>query len=436
MKHTKQRRVYALLFALAGAALLIGCKPAAVGVSGMAGLNCANCHSSSATSTYGLQVIANEAAYNNSGHLNGPRVFNTNVQFGLQMALQTSNDIYQFTGSHAPTENSASCSQCHTDQGFVTLLTTGVAGAQATASPPGCFTCHDPHDTGNFSLRTQGAVSLIDGTTYNYGAGNLCANCHHARDSSNLINTITTWPSTSLNRDFPAMGVQSDFMLGRTAWEFAGNTYAGTSPHATATADSCVSCHKFVNTGGNTASGSPQLGGHAFYQAAQVGTPALATGGETYSETDQVTLCQSCHAGTGKTFPTYYTAPADWAGIGAGKDVLVEIRALRDMLLAYFYTQSVVTIPAGSWWTGPALAPASYPAPWNTPATTETLEWNRDFVVNSGASVTQVQAEALWNLSLFLYDRSNGIHNPIFAAQILYDSCVAVGITGLGPRPQ
>src|SRR5208337_3096970 len=157
----KHRGTIALLLAAAGVALLIGCKPAAVGGNGMAGLNCANCHSSSATSEYGLQVLANEAAYANSGHYNGPRVFNTEAQFTAQMALQTSNDLCQFTGSHAMANNGSSCSQCHTDQGFVTWLATGTDSAQATASPPGCFTCHDPHDTGNFSLRTQGPVTLI-----------------------------------------------------------------------------------------------------------------------------------------------------------------------------------------------------------------------------------------------------------------------------------
>jgi len=283
-------------------------------------------------------------------------------------------------------------------------------------------------------------VTLIDGTTYDHGAGNLCVNCHRSRNSSAVIATLT-WPNTTLdsNADSPHHGVQSDFILGRNAWEFVGNTYVGTAAHATATADSCVSCHKFVKPNGNNPnSGSLQLGGHAFYQAAQIGAPNALTAWKTYSETDQVALCQTCHTTmTGTTFPTSHTASADWANIGAGRDKLVEIRALRDKLLVYFFGLGVVTLPAagsGTWWNGTA-AGLTYPAPWT--AATVTIEWNRDFVIKSGVSIpTQAQGEAFWNLQLFLEDRSGGIHNPTFAAQILYDSLVAVGLGGgLGPRP-
>ncbi len=49
------------------------------------------------------------------------------------------------------------------------------------------------------------------------------------------------------------------------------------------------------------------------------------------------------------------------------------------------------------------------------------------------AAVKAVKAEAYWNLQLFLYDRSDGIHNPTFAAQILWDSINALNtVAGAG----
>ncbi|HET6484963.1 MAG TPA: hypothetical protein VFH83_01005, partial [Spirochaetia bacterium] len=129
----KSRGFIALLVALAGVALLSGCKPDPV-ATGMASLDCSSCHTGSATSTYGLQMLANEGGYANSGHYNGIRELNTAA------AVTSSLELYEFSGSHAMNENSANCSQCHTAQGFLTWLSTGTAGVQASSSPPGCFT--------------------------------------------------------------------------------------------------------------------------------------------------------------------------------------------------------------------------------------------------------------------------------------------------------
>ena len=420
----KFRGFSVLLVALAGAALLSGCKPDPV-ASGMASLNCSSCHTGSASSEYGLQMLANEEGYANSGHYNGTRVFN------VASAVTSTGFLFQFQGSHARNENSTSCSQCHTDQGFVTWLSTGTAGVQAPASPPGCFTCHDPHDTGDFSLRAQGAVALVDGSTYDHGGGNLCVDCHHARTAATTLTVAANW-NTKTN---PHQGVQGDFILGRDAWLFQpASSYVGTSQHATAPGDSCVSCHTFNPATGYTGSGSLQWGGHAFYQMAQTTIPGPAT--STYSEADQVNLCKTCHTtpAPGATFPTVDTPPAtDWVGGGAGtgKDKLVQIRMLRDKLVNYFTTVGGAT-KAATITSATTYASLTYPAPWA--ATAVTWEWNRDFILNSNVALTQVQAEAYWDLQLFLYDRSNGIHNPTFAAQILYDSCSAVGLV-VGTRP-
>ncbi len=176
-------------------------------------------------------------------------------------------------------------------------------------------------------------MALVDGSTYDHGGGNLCVDCHHARTAASTLTLASKW-TTSTNMH---QGVQGDFILGRDAWLFLSpSSYVGTSAHATAPGDSCGSCHGFNTATGYTGSGSLQLGGHGFYQAAQTTTPG-GTAGTTYSRTDQVSLCKTCHT-TGTTFPTVHAASADWAGIGAGRDKLVQIRALRDKLVNYFTT--------------------------------------------------------------------------------------------------
>jgi hypothetical protein len=354
-------------------------------------------------------VLANQAAYAQSGHYNGPRVL-TPGAIGQ----------FEFEGSDSMYSNGAYCSQCHTDQGFVSWVTTGTAGNQEPASPPGCFTCHSPHETGNFSLRKQTPVTLIDGTTYDHGAGNLCVNCHHARTAATAGASpfLTGYATTAQSPTVPVLqwssssgphhGVQSDVGLGRDFFAEGANTYVGTSPHFTATVDSCVSCHKFDPATGNL-SGSLQLGGHGFYLTADVHG----------AQTDVVALCKTCHITVGTTFPTTHLAPADWDGKNGTQDKLLEIKGLRNTLLGYFATSA--NFPAAT--PTPVVTPSG--GPFTVDPTLVHNEWNQDWVFNPSSTKLQLdasQSEAFWNLKLFIEDRSGGIHNPTFAAQILYDS--------------
>ena len=405
----KRWRVYALLLGLSGTAFLIGCKPAAVGVSGMAGLSCANCHSGNPSSPYALAFLQNEAAYQQSGHYNGTRALNPAPA-----------NSYYFKGSHALSNSQIGggiCNKCHTDQGFVTAIASGgnfyAVGAIAVTSalPPGCFTCHNPHVTGNFTPRIVSPVTLLSGGTYNFGLGNLCANCHQARATA-----VLTLVGTPKSGSGPHHGVQSDFLLGENNWVMPAQSYAGTSPHAMATADSCVSCHKY-DPYPRSSTSDLQLGGHGFYLTGVGGGPLAPPVGGSSAKKDVVALCTSCHTSASTTFEGIHPTVPDWAGIngGAPADPLVEIRALRDKLVIYFINTAPKPMSkvATSPWDG------SLPV-WPTSA----IEWTRDFVAGASVTLSLVQAQSYWNLQLYLEDRSKGIHNPVFAAQILYDAIV------------
>jgi len=357
-------------------------------------------------------MLAAESAYAESGHLNGPRL----------LAPGTA-AVYEFEGSNCMYANGASCSQCHTSQGFASFVNTGTAGDQEPASPPGCFTCHNPHETGDFSLRTTSAVTLIDTVSvFDKGKGNLCATCHHNISTPAAYTTGAgpiKWNSGQFSG--PHHGVQADFILGKNNWA-SGNTYVATSLHATT--DSCVSCHKFDPASGNF-SGTLELGGHGFF----------LTGAVHGAQKDIVALCASCHTAMVKadtTFEQTHHSVDDWAWIktGTATDPLIEIRALRDKLVNYFATTGVsATLPIIP---VPPVTQATITA---LPVWPTTIEWNRDFAMNPAtASLTTAQSQSFWNLKLFLEDRSNGIHNPTFAAEILWDAIVnlntVVGGTG------
>ena len=432
----KRWRIFSLLAALAGLALLIGCKPAAA-TNWAASTDCKACHSGETSSTYGLEVIANEATYAQSGHYNGPRVDTT-------LLAATAGEHFTFEGSDAMYDNGSDCSKCHTDQGFVSWLanpnTTNTSTTFSAASPPGCFTCHAPHETGDFSLRNTSPVTLQDQTTtYNYGKGNFCVNCH--QNLNTPASTLKGYAVTAQSPVVPVMswgvrtgphhGDQSDFIMAANFSHEGANSYL-VSKHVTAAGapqDSCVGCHEYQPT--TDLRGSLQLGGHGFYLM-----------GDVHNSIKYVTaLCQNCH-NTGSNYtvftgPTGHPAASDWGGLGHTSDMLLEIQDMRNILIGYFATAAnfaaggaLILTPAGTAYT-------------MVPAPAGSNEWNRDWVFTSATvQVTQNQSQALWNLHIFMEDRSNGIHNPTGAAQLLWDSIDMLhndplhpGVAASGNRP-
>ena len=105
-----------------------------------------------------------------------------------------------------------------------------------------------------------------------------------------------------------------------------------------------------------------------------------------------------------------------------GNDPLVEIRALRDKLVIYFINTAPNPLKKVGAWNGTTLP--NWYGVGGPPPIPQAIEWNRDFASNGSVTLSLAQAQSYWNLQLYLEDRSNGIHNPVFAAQILYDAIV------------
>jgi hypothetical protein len=452
------------------------------------------------------------------------------------LELDGSPEIYKHDGTDALYCNgggTSGCSQCHTDQGFVPFITSGgwTAGGNqlgATpvdapeASPPGCFTCHKPHETGDFSLRTQAAVTLVDGvTSFNGGMGNLCVSCHKARTpvdkasttttispgvtatdttAQGSLNTLISSPTFTATTTKPTLlqawssssgahhGPQSDFIEGVNNWKYTGKTDYTYMQHLTGATDTCVTCHMygFVDLDAATAGdqlptgrlgGNLESGGHGWYLTSSVhGT-----------KTDLIAECKTCHktGGTGNPWPTTAAATTfdasghtsgDIDGDGTTSDILVEVEHLKDKLLTYYgnhsnfltiaYTISGLDSSKKQLYTGytiaatvagqaPVVSAANTGADYTTGGTgTDTWDWHKDWEFNPvsapaidypGTTLAVValnkwQSQSFWNLKLFMDDKSGGVHNPKFAARILFDALQNLkdkGVAGitLGTRP-
>jgi hypothetical protein len=495
--------VISLVFAVAALALLAGCSNSDSASSDPVvaeAESCFECHTGD--TMLGNKILGAKAQYVNSGHYNGPRTLDPNYV--------STGHTWLFHGSNAMYTNGSPCSNCHTHQGFVEFVATGTIPNIGAASQPGCFTCHEPHETGDFVLRTQTAVTLVDGVTvFDKGKGNLCAKCHQSRTK---VGSGVTATNTSLVSGFPGLiagspysvtpsttapknfqrwssssgmhhGPQADFITGANNWVYTKTTvtYQGVSKHYSTTAapDSCVACHMFEPAG--RLGGTLQLGGHGMY----------LTGDVHGTETDIVAVCKTCHVSTGpgSNWPTAVTATTfedsnhtegDIDGDGSTDDILVEIDHLKKALLTYFGESSnfltlSYTLDGNKNYTGYSLAASTDgEAPVTDVATGldyipgSTYEWSRDWEFN-GFSPTAVdfgvilipdaypamnkwQSQSFWNFKYFMEDRSGGIHNPMYAAQTLYDAVMNLNdngvakavygmgshasASGLGTRPQ
>ncbi len=150
-------------------------------------------------------------------------------------------------------QNTRACGpQCHSTEGFVHSL----SATPDTVSYPteiGCFACHSPHTTWDFSLRDTSKVLLVTSQYYNFKHSNLCARCH--RNSANP-NSIVTAPRNIDAGWGPHASVQADMLAGVGGYLFPDSVY-GSSAHTSDESSGCLTCHM-------TRADGFILGGHTF----------------------------------------------------------------------------------------------------------------------------------------------------------------------------
>ncbi len=183
----------------------------------------------------------------------------------------------------AYTENAGRCAYCHTTEAFIQVNIGKMPTDQPNGSPPGCFACHSPHSRNDFSLRTVAPVTLQAGVvgapneTFDYGNGNLCANCHRPRVTAYGSSNISPMPdptktaatdtiTITTSRWYQHYGVQAPMLAGYNGFEFQGYTFQN-SYHTTAATiqeQGCAVCHMAEDV-------ETVLGGHTMNLADEAG---------------------------------------------------------------------------------------------------------------------------------------------------------------------
>ena len=319
------------------------------------------------------------------------------------------------------------------------LLADGsVFGVPSATDGITCLGCHS-HNNNGLDLNTITGVPLPAGmsstntSTFNYnsGKGNLCVQCHQdlsTPDAKKYSSFVKNADETYYKFAAPHHGTQGDVLLGADS---AGKTstfpngyatdYAsGTGIPSFATSghysgDSCVECHVTKNT----------TNGHSMYLARYDDTSA------------QVQVCATCHAGVTTSASTFEAAmPAAYAA------KLANIITAEEELIAYFsdvgkfYTTPTGLKTAGGSSVGvvgtnqaPIYKASATAAPYDYTFVAGDRYGNQWKVYTTAMYGTLKQTEAFWNLLVYEEDRSQGIHNPTYSAQLLYDAEKLVDLT-------
>lgn len=295
-------------------------------------------------------------------------------------------------GPHAWYSNGGGCQKCHTHEGFLEYTKLGKIESDYIKWPsqPGCFTCHNPHENGDFELRVARPITLVSGVEVDIGKGNLCANCHQSRRDPAAVVKPTLAAKVSSHFG-PHHGPQANLFVGNGAYEYPGKIYKN-SGHRIEAKDSCIDCHMALPEGryGSTAA----LGGHSFFLS-------------DHQENGDVKLltapCANCHAGIKQLKGTrYFNVPAgdDYDGDGYIEAAQLEVEGLL--------TRLVSDDGSGLLQDGPQ---AMYKAD---------MSWNS--ISNQELERSTTEMAALFNYKFFIEDRSYGAHNLIYAVQILMDT--------------
>ena len=289
--------------------------------------------------------------------------------------------------------NSDDCQGCHTNEGFIEYAKKGKVDTKKAVSNPseiGCFTCHAPHETGNFSLRKMAKVTLANGAVFDREKGNLCANCHRARRTPKEEVKARNIPTASWGAHH---GPQADMLMGTNAYEFPGKKYSKLA-HAMLPKADCVTCHMAQPKGRYSL--SPRVGGHSFKVEGEVHEePKVNVAG---------CLNSGCHTEMKqvKGKPLFDRKPAaDYDGDGKVETIQEEVEGLYERLINN---------------RGSGLLQTMKDPPYDA----------KGKFVNNKTQYPLEAVAALYNYKFVQEDRSKGIHNTAYAVQILMDSIKAL----------
>ena len=465
--------------------------------------SCMTCHDG--TSPLSQKILSAEAGWAASTHANGQRIPILDQYYDSATGANEERIAgWYWGGSMSFMGNGSSCQTCHTNEGFVRLVGGGypepsdqsntevdglpmslisdeiVQEVIGAPSPPGCFTCHSPHSSGDFELRIPNGTPIqtsVLGTTYSKSKGSICVSCHSARvmngrkamfdsvldrilsqfhwDSKANVPAATPGGLASLGHYDGHYGVQSDVHLGSSGATYAGRDYTSNQhPHSTEDEANCVSCH--MNLRSDMMSHlSANLGGHSF----DITAPTRAEERANYGGCEG----SSCHnivkrevTAVGQDSANgylreglqafVYTVPTpapQGSSLTAGSkhntaaklsDIMVQLADPSngcDGLLQRAFEQVTVSTTDGAELGGSSIlfhTDAYDRCHVNGYAIAEgeeipLVDTQTGTVVDWDTHDSTRLLKALWNFTLITNDKSQGLHNPTYALRLLYDTC-------------
>lgn len=257
----------------------------------------------------------------------------------------------------------ASCSRCHSSEGYVNFITGKPAVDIATPSAISCTTCHNKHSTFDFendgydyALRNLSPVTLdLTDATYviDYSnASNNCVSCHQPRSKAPVDTDNDGLYLQTNSRFYPHYGGQSTMLEGIQGAVIAnGSTVmpaVGSAGHRTGA--SCTTCHMGTSTDG-------------------------LAGSHTFKASFSSAACKVCHT---TTVPTEVTGLA--ADMATLHTKLVALGLIKEDGSTIVQTTQI---------------------PFKT-------------------------AQALWNYKTVEEDHSHGVHNPKYATALIKNALEAV----------
>jgi hypothetical protein len=265
--------------------------------------------------------------------------------------------------------NAKDCAPCHTSQGFLEIIQTGMMETDVAISnpnPPNCYTCHNIHDTyttDDWSFTTSDPVEFwINNEVSDQGKANVCITCHQTRIPDPLPDPNASGTVTVSSPYWgPHHGPQGPMFAGTAGYE-VGSGYTN-SNHTTMIDNSCVDCH-MAEAYGTQAGGHVMAASYAYH-----GSTSVLTAG-----------CTDCHT----------DASALETKI---ENTKLEIAALADSLGNQLIADGLLD---GS---SHRIIPGTY---------------------------SNDQAGAVYNYLFVVEDRSNGMHNYKYAKKLLQNSLAAL----------
>ena len=302
-----------------------------------------------------------------------------------------------------PSIDDPDCARCHTARAFARNIAQSLPREEGTAAPGvTCAACHDPHsDTNDSGVRVFGDVPLGDGTLVPAGRAAACVTCHQSGISDPALHADDGEP-------FP-FAVQAEMVFGYGAIETGGAAYGSSfhgdpgfklrnftgDPDDPDYAEACVTCHMAP---------TPASGPHED----RVGAHALRL---TDGDFELVSgNCDRCHAGL-TTFDR--NLGHDYDGNGTADGVQTEVRGLIENLYA-------------------ALEAADGLDGLSRPGGPGTLVE----VATDLSLTTAPLREAAFNYDFVVKDGSLGVHNTVYAVQLLqrtYERVTGVDYTTAFP---